>query len=133
MAAKVCYCCSGIAFDDCCKPFIDGLCAPITAEALMRSRYTAYATLAVDYIIQTTHASTRKQYSAKSIREWAESSTWLKLEIVNTIEGSERDSTGKVEFKAYFKDAGGMNHVHHEFSNFVKENDRWFFVTGIVF
>lgn len=132
MAAKVCYCCSGLAFDVCCKPFIDGIHTPKTAEALMRSRYSAYATLAVDYIIQTTHASTRKQYNAKSIREWAESSTWLKLEVLHA-EGKESDLSGKVEFKAYFKDVDGINHVHHEFSNFVKENNFWFFVTGIVF
>jgi len=132
MSVEVCFCCSGKAFEVCCKPFIDGIRKPGSAEELMRSRYSAYATLAVDYIIQTTHISTRKQYNSKSIREWAGTSRWLKLEVLNMQEGTENDSSGKVEFKAYFKDAFGINHVHHEYSTFAKENKIWFFVEGTV-
>jgi SEC-C motif domain protein len=133
MNMKDCYCCSGKAFDVCCKPFINGAHKPATAEQLMRSRYTAYALAAVDYIIRTTHPSTRNQYDAASIRAWAESSQWQKLEVLFTEKGTAGDTAGKVEFKAYFKDPQSNNCVHYELSDFLKQDGNWFFVKGIVF
>jgi SEC-C motif-containing protein len=38
-----CLCGSTLAYSDCCQPFHTGEKIPVTAEALMRSRYTAYA------------------------------------------------------------------------------------------
>nr|WP_316226808.1 SEC-C metal-binding domain-containing protein [Bradyrhizobium sp. SZCCHNS3052] len=37
-----CPCGSGLPYDRCCGPYLDGDDQPPTAEALMRSRYTAY-------------------------------------------------------------------------------------------
>ncbi|MDR1126989.1 MAG: SEC-C domain-containing protein, partial [Treponema sp.] len=48
-----CPCGSGKQYTDCCEPFILGVQKPLTAEALMRSRYTAYTVHAVDYIVST--------------------------------------------------------------------------------
>ena len=127
-----CYCCSGNAFKACCQPFIERLAKPQTAEALMRSRYAAYATVAIDYILETTHRTTRNLYDPKSIAQWATSSIWLKLEVLSTQAGGINDSRGKVEFKAYYQDSGRQFQVHHEHSNFVKENGEWFFVDGLV-
>ena len=42
-----------------------------TAEELMRSRYSAYVTRNVAYILETTSPKFRKYYSPKSILEWA--------------------------------------------------------------
>lgn len=39
-----CYCNSQKEFKDCCEPYIKGLEKAPTAEALIRSRYSAYAT-----------------------------------------------------------------------------------------
>lgn len=133
MLDQVCYCCSGKMFEVCCKPFIDGVRLPETAEQLMRSRYTAYATSAVEYIIQTTHISTRNAYNAKAIREWAETSQWIKLEVLKTVKGTAADLNGKVEFKAYFKDLSNVENIHYEYSHFMKEKGIWFFVEGKVF
>ena len=47
-----CPCGSGQDLDRCCAPYIDGNPAP-TAEALLRSRYTAYVLGNVDYIAHT--------------------------------------------------------------------------------
>jgi SEC-C motif-containing protein len=129
---SLCYCCSGIPFEQCCRPFIKEDRAAETAEALMRSRYSAYVLAAVDYLLKTTHVSTRKSYNASSIKNWAVSSKWLKLEILSREEGMFSDNKGKVEFKAYYLDAKNIPQVHHEYSSFVKENGRWFFVGGKV-
>jgi len=45
---SLCPCESGKEYDACCGPIINGSQAARTAEALMRSRYSAYAKGAVD-------------------------------------------------------------------------------------
>lgn len=50
----LCPCGSKYTFDECCGPIIAGAPAP-TAEALMRSRYTAFANRTLDHV-EHTHA-----------------------------------------------------------------------------
>jgi len=52
---KPCPCNSGLDYAECCEPYITGQKNAPTAEALMRSRYTAYVVHAIDYIINTCH------------------------------------------------------------------------------
>ena len=127
-----CHCCSGNTFVDCCQPFLERTKKVDTAEVLMRSRYTAYVLVYVNYIMATTHLSTRKLHNPNSIKQWANSSTWQKLEIVSKQAGNTADVIGKVEFKAFYLDANKRAQVHHEHSNFIKENGVWFFVDGLV-
>src|SRR5689334_9579352 len=49
-----CPCHSGLKYKKCCRPYHNGMPAP-SPEALMRSRYSAYALNKPDYIMQTTH------------------------------------------------------------------------------
>lgn len=125
-----CYCCSDKEFEDCCEPFIKGIAKPATAEELMRSRYSAYATAETEYILRSTHSSTRKFYARESIEKWAKESIWQKLEIVSTADGAAKDKKGTIEFKAYFLDAARQPQIHHELSTFAKELGKWFFVEG---
>ena len=127
---KNCYCCSGKSYENCCQPFIEGIAKPPTAEALMRSRYSANVTVNVDYLLKTTHPSTRKFLDRIEIENWAISNSWQKLEIVSTDEGLEKDTKGKVEFKANYRNLESKPQIHHELSNFVKELGKWFFVDG---
>ena len=96
----------------------------------MRSRYSAYTTGAVEYILRSTHPSTRKFHDTEAIENWAKSSVWQKLEIVSTDKGDVKDKQGNVEFKAYFLDENRQSQIHHETSNFIKELGKWFFVDG---
>lgn len=125
-----CYCCSGKEFEDCCQPFIENLAKPKAAEELMRSRYSAYAVGAVEYLVKTTHPSVRKFHDAGQIENWARSCDWQKLEIVSKTAGEAKDKVGTVEFKAYFLDENKEAQIHHENSNFRKELGKWFFVDG---
>jgi SEC-C motif-containing protein len=124
MAMSFCYCGNNAPFEICCKPYIDGNKKATTAETLMRSRYAAYATLAIDYLIATTHSSQRKYYSKSDIRTWAVSNQWLKLEVIAATPTT-------VEFKAHFLDANKTVQIHHEKSTFVFEEDHWFYVDGL--
>ncbi|MBP9889491.1 MAG: hypothetical protein KBF93_24555 [Leptospiraceae bacterium] len=125
-----CYCGFEKSFEECCGKFITGINKPNTAEELMRSRYSAYVTVSVPYILKTTHSSTRNLYDSNAIKEWAISSKWIKLEIIQTKKGKLQDEEGFVEFKATYKDADNHTIVHHEYSSFLKEKGEWFFVEG---
>jgi SEC-C motif domain protein len=127
-----CYCGSNIPFDECCKPIIEGTKQAETAQDLMRSRYSAYVINDAQYLMDSTHFSTKANFSKSQIESWAKESSWQKLEIINTQKGLENDNLGKVEFKAYYKDKKGTSHVHHEKSSFKKEEGRWYFVDGYV-
>ncbi len=121
---RMCPCGSRKTYASCCKPLIAGYQHAVSAEALMRSRYTAYVLKNADYLLNTWHDSTRPAaIPLSSIPEWRG------LRIVRTEEGRENDLRGVVEFKA--KAAGGNTiRVLHEVSRFVRENDRWLYVDG---
>jgi SEC-C motif-containing protein len=118
-----CHCGSQKTFQECCEPYIKGTQKAPTAEALMRSRYSAYVAHAADYLVTTTHISQRKYHSKKDILDWATNNKWLKLEIIKATENT-------VEFKAYFMDNNLHTQIHHEHSTFKLENGSWFYVDG---
>ena len=124
-----CPCGSNKKLDDCCGIIINGAPAK-TALALMRSRYTAYCLSEAQYLIDTTHSKHRAAYEIHGIKEWAQENTWTKLEIVSVEHGSVSDTQGIVEFKAYFTDVKGKKQIHHERSNFLKEDGRWYYLDG---
>jgi SEC-C motif-containing protein len=121
-----CYCGSGISFNQCCQPIIEGTQSELTAEALMRSRYSAYVIHNVDYLIATTYPSERANYSKEEITFWATQNQWQRLEIISVTPTT-------VRFKAFFIDAENQSQIHHEHSRFVFENGVWFYVDGDYF
>lgn len=118
-----CYCGSGKSFSDCCQPYIMKVKKAPTAEALMRSRYSAYAVHNADYLWETTAPKERRSHTKADILEWARSNQWLKLEVLNATEDT-------VEFKAYYLDDMLRAQMHHEKSFFMKEGENWYYVNG---
>lgn len=119
-----CPCDTNTKFTDCCVRYLDHTEIPATAEALMRSRYTAYTLLREDYLLSTWHSSTRP--GELGLTEEA-SSKWLGLEIKRHEQSD--DTHAVVEFVARYK-VGGRAHRLHEVSRFVREDGRWFYVDG---
>ena len=119
-----CPCGSGTAYAACCGPLHDGQPAQ-TAEALMRSRYTAYAVGHLDHVFRTWHPRTRPADVTLPAVEW------LGLEVLRTVDGGLDDETGVVEFRARSRDAAG-EHVMHETSRFERRAGRWAYVDGDV-
>lgn len=119
-----CPCGSNKEYADCCEQYLDGKATPATAEALMRSRYTAYTLLQEEYLLTTWHASTRPQHLglAEDV-----STKWLGLEVKRHIQ--QGDTHALVEFVARYK-VGGRAHRIHETSSFVREDGSWFYVDG---
>ena len=118
-----CYCGNSIPFQDCCEPYIKGIANAPTAEKLMRSRYSAFATGAADYLVNTTHISKRRFHNKKDILAWSQANKWLKLEVLASTETT-------VTFKAYYLDENLKAQVHYEHSTFKFENGKWFYVDG---
>jgi len=123
MESKKCFCDTGLLFTDCCGLYLEKIQNAPTALALMRSRYSAYATHNADYLLETTYVSERQYYSKAEILKWATSNKWRQLEIIFYTEN-------KVEFNAYFFDENQKPQIHHEFSTFKFEEGRWFYVDG---
>ncbi len=119
-----CYCGAELSFKNCCQPIIEGIQNASAAEQLMRSRYSAYCIQAADYLVATTHASTRKFHKKADIIAWSKSNTWLKLEIISSTKNT-------VEFKAFYLDESLKAQMHYEKSTFIIENGRWFYVDGV--
>lgn len=115
----------GTDYDQCCRPALDGQRWPTTAEALMRSRYTAFDRGNEDHLFLTWHPKTRPVDIGIDA-----TTTWLGLEIVDTTEGTETDDTGTVHFRATFRDHLG-EHTLEENSSFVRRAGRWVYLDAL--
>jgi len=126
----LCPCGSNQPFQQCCAPIISGSKAADTAEALMRSRYTAFTKADVDYLLRSHHSRTRPTRKRKSIRQWAQSVQWMGLVVLKREAGQAADQTGMVEFRALYLENGQMQQIH-ERSSFEREHEKWVYVNGV--
>lgn len=124
-----CPCGSGRDYDDCCAPYVTGADTAPTAEALMRSRYSAYVARAIDYLGETLHPDYRHDWDRDATRRWSERAQWLGLEIVSSDAGREGDDEGWIDFIASYDDGGGVRR-HRERSRFGRHRGRWYYIEG---
>jgi SEC-C motif-containing protein len=118
---------AGQRYADCCGRYHAGalhLQAP-NAEALMRSRYSAYVRDLADYLRDTWHPSTRPT----NVEPNPPGLRWLGLEVRRSSQPDADHAT--VEFVARSKLAGKAHRLH-ETSRFVREDGRWYYVDGDV-
>ena len=120
-----CPCGSALDCDACCGRWHAGpqhLQAP-SAEALMRSRYSAFVLGRGDYLRDTWHPRTRPAEAPApdpAVR-------WLGLDVRrHTVTDADH---AVVEFVARSK-LGGRALRLHETSRFVREGGRWYYVDG---
>lgn len=111
-------------FATCCGPSLAGDRPAPDAEALMRSRYTAYVLGRSDYLLATWHASRRPSTLALE-----PAVKWLGLEVKQHRATGEDQA--EVSFVARYR-ASGRGVRLQEHSRFVRENGRWFYVDGDV-
>jgi SEC-C motif-containing protein len=130
-AIKECPCGSGVDYAACCEPYITGQKNAPTAEALMRSRYSAYTVHAIDYIITTCMAEGREKIDYKETKAWSEKSRWQGLKILAVEKGGLQDNEGIVEFEAAYE-RDGLKDVHHERAQFKKKDGIWLYDDGHV-
>ena len=73
---SLCPCQSGKDYDACCGAIIGGTQTAPTAEALMRSRYSAFVKGAVDYLKDSLHPDHRTDFDPMATKDLADNSTW---------------------------------------------------------
>ncbi len=123
----LCPCGTDLAYNQCCGLYHIGSVFAPTPEKLMRSRYSAYVLLLEDYLLKTWHTSTRPLSLDLIHENLTQPRKWLGLTILNAQQNS--SDKGTVEFMAKYK-IGGRAYKQQELSNFVLENDQWFYVDG---
>lgn len=119
-----CPCGNDAGYARCCGRLHEGALAD-TAEALMRSRYSAYVLKREDYLLASWHPSTRPDHLKLAAQQPAPS--WLGLSV------KRHESSGDqavVEFIARLRYGGGRAQRLHEVSRFVREADRWYYLDG---
>ncbi|MFN4361411.1 MAG: YchJ family protein [Hylemonella sp.] len=120
-----CPCGLALPYAQCCGAYVEdfaGRPAP-GAEALMRSRYSAFVLGRGDYLQATWHASKRPS----QIRFDA-GVKWLGLDV-RDVKEVDADHA-EVEFVARQRDKSGRAVRLHERSRFVREDGRWYYVDG---
>jgi len=133
----LCPCGSAAHYTDCCESYLSRKAPAPTAEALMRSRYTAYSKGNIDYLIATLHPKSRQPDDRSSLLQSIQNTHWIGLSIVKTQRGQAQDKRGIVEFVALYQpvskkdrqNIGAANQLH-ERSRFVQERGQWFYVDG---
>lgn len=120
-----CPCGRALPYAQCCGLYVEdfeGLPAP-DAEALMRSRYSAFVLERADYL----RATWRESKRPSQIR-FDPGVKWLGLEVrdFKVIDADHAE----VEFVARQRDHSGRAVRLHERSRFVREDGRWYYVDG---
>ena len=129
--ARRCRCHSRKVENRCCGPFHAGKPAP-TPEALMRSRFAAYAKCLVDYVVETTDpegpqwegdlATWRERIAA-----FCEGTRFVGLDILDAPPAS--GDEGFVTFRAVLTQ-GGRDATFAERSRFTRVDGRWRYHSG---
>ncbi|MGL4767352.1 MAG: YchJ family protein [Formosimonas sp.] len=119
-----CPCDSALPYVQCCQPLHQGMAAQ-HAQALMRSRYSAYVLNLNDYLMATWHPSTRP-----SSLQTEQGLKWLGLRINRAWQNTPNEAF--VDFTARYKVGGQRAERLHEVSRFVFEDNHWFYVDGVL-
>ncbi len=116
----------------CCGRYLDGSTPAPTPEALMRSRYTAFALgtdAALAYLVATHHPAHREPDLRAGLDETVRAiDAWEGLEV---IEASADGDRGVVAFVATYRQGATRGQLR-ERSSFVREDGRWLYTTGVV-
>lgn len=124
-----CPCGSKAHYEMCCGMYHNNPGTAPTAEALMRSRYSAFALQKFDYISMTQKLESDPDQNPEDISDSNGRTQWTSLEILDTVDGGPKDKTGMVEFAAHFKEGSNTGRLS-ERSLFEKVNGEWFYVSG---
>ena len=128
MIDSSCPCGASADYAACCGRYIDGADHAPTAEALMRSRYSAYARGAVDYLVKTHHPATREPDLRDQVSRWAGTATFTGLDVTDTGGGPE-PGWASVTFTAHFTEDGERRAVAEQ-SRFEQLGSRWYYHSG---
>lgn len=123
---QACSCGSGQLFEACCGPLLAGQKRPATAEALMRSRFTAHVADDQAYLHRTYQATARLPFVEDTS---GQPTKWTRL-VVHSHEAGQNPDTAFVEFSAFYVDETG-EHVLQEKSQFACVSGQWLYTRSV--
>ncbi|MGC4808812.1 YchJ family protein [Micromonospora sp. DT233] len=123
--AGPCPCGTGQPYASCCGRLHRGEAEAATAEALMRSRFSAFAVGDTAYLLRSWHPSTRPARLRLDPGQ-----RWTRLDILDTERGGLFDSTGTVAFRAHYRQAGRPGTLT-EHSRFTRDDGRWTYLDAL--
>jgi len=119
----LCPCGSKRDYEDCCGPIMAGTPAP-TAEALVRSRYTAFVRCELDHVADTHAPEVRENFNRAEAERVAQQYEWRGLEIRRATETGD---TAVVEFVVRFR-LEQQETATLSVSRFRRDDGQWFYV-----
>ncbi len=124
---KLCPCGKDKSYEKCCGLYIEGDNAAPTAEALMRSRYTAYTKANIDYIQATMQGKAAMGFDPTEARQWAKTVKWKGLKVLRTFPHETDSNRTYVEFVATYM---LENKIHKltEVSEFQLIEGKWYYI-----
>jgi len=119
-----CPCGTGLTYDECCGPVLAGAPAR-TAEAIMRSRYSAFVVGDAAHLLASWHPRTRP-----ADLELDGGTRWTGLEVLAVEGGGLLAAEGTVEFRASYRRDGEPG-AQQELSRFTRAGGRWVYLDGV--
>ncbi|WP_380283123.1 YchJ family protein [Kitasatospora purpeofusca] len=125
LPSSPCPCGLPASYAECCGRLHRGQAAATTAEALMRSRYSAFAARDEAYLLRTWHPDTRPDTV-----DFDPGLRWLRLEVLSGTEGGPFHAEGTVAFRAHYAE-GREEGVLTEHSRFVRHEGDWVYLDAL--
>ena len=130
--------CGGGTYGSCCWPLIAREKLAVTAEQLMRSRYSAFALgasdpEAIDHLLRT-HPEIGQTAAArrKALKDSCRNIQWLSLNVLDCQDGSPLDQHGTVTFEARWRGRDRREGVLKECSRFGRgESGEWLYLEAL--
>lgn len=97
----------------------------------MRSRYTAFCTANIDYLIATHHPTQRQADDRQTLAQTIAHTRWLSLRVLSSDRSQETNGVGTVEFVAFYRSQGNFDQLH-ERSQFIRQDNRWYYHHGTI-
>ena len=127
--------CGGGAYGSCCGPLIAGEQLAVTAQQLMRSRFSAFALAArdpqaIEHLLRT-HPEPGQPEAARrqSLKESCHNIQWTSLDVLDCQNGGPLDQQGTVTFAAHWRDRDRREGVLKECSRFGRgESGEWLYL-----
>ena len=129
--ADPCPCGTGLRYGSCCGRYHHGHAVAPTAVTLMRSRYTAFVLRNEQYLLATWDPATRPE-ELNLHPDSGPDIEFFRLDIIDTVGGRLGDSTGVVEFEAWYRSSSSPSQQgrQHERSSFYRADGKWFYHTA---
>lgn len=132
-SARDCPCSSGLPYARCCAPYHRGEKEAADPEALMRSRFAAYARREAGYIWRTLHPNheDRKRPEADVLREIREATQTLRFMRLVVLDRQAPDEEGLAHVLFYVRVfEKGQNRSFIEKSDFKHDGAGWRYLRG---